>query len=344
MITKIKRKFNSLIHKEPYESLAYGVFWFLFLLVVVPLISLLVVIPLTIYRLVDWLLDSTLEVNTGYFDPKKYDEEREMAVIVTNCDVSEDSSSSYSKDIVLWAANAGFTVFAFCQSEESMKYYQTKNKETLTSRIIPIKVDITKDDDIQKAVSQISGWMNHFNLNDRNEDDTKEDQTKQRVVHALINNCGTSNTPGYFDWLDVTDCQESMNLNYFGMIRCCKAFVPIFKEQSKMLEGVSGGRIINITNISGLLPGSPFFWNYATTQHACQVFTEGLRKELSSFGIDVTTINPSYTQQQIVSGIETTVSKMWKTKMSVDKKQEYGEGNIDNMSFSQCACWASLHC
>jgi 11-cis-retinol dehydrogenase len=302
----ILQKLNSLVRKEPWASLAYGCCWTLVLCVLAPTLAVLVLIPFTMYRIIAWKLDW---MGVKEYDPKNNNNTtKELAIVVTGCD------SGFGKDIALWASsNVGFVVFAGCLNEESIVYYNGRNVETSTStsspRIIPILMDVTKDEDVANAAKVVSSWL--------------EEGEKQRVLHALVNNAGIT-IAGFFDWLDLSDIQRVMDVNYFGLIRCCKAFLPILKQQA-IQDVHKGGRIVNLTSVAGLVPGGPMGWNYSSSKHAAQTFTEGLRKEMAMFGIGVTSINPGFTQTPILESHTRQMDGLW-SRLSPEIREEYGRG------------------
>jgi len=51
------------------------------------------------------------------------------------------------------------------------------------------------------------------------------------------------------------------------------------------------GLIINTSSLVGRITG-PFFGTYAATKHALEAYSQGLRYELSPFGIDVVLVEP----------------------------------------------------
>jgi NAD(P)-dependent dehydrogenase (short-subunit alcohol dehydrogenase family) len=82
------------------------------------------------------------------------------AIFVTGCD------SGFGKEIVLWAANASFVVFAGCLKREFLNYYNdektTSSSSTSSStlrRVIPIIMNVTKDEDVARVASQVSAWI-----------------------------------------------------------------------------------------------------------------------------------------------------------------------------------------
>jgi NAD(P)-dependent dehydrogenase (short-subunit alcohol dehydrogenase family) len=115
-------------------------------------------------------------------------------------------------------------------------------------------------------------------------------------------------------------------VNYFGMVRCCKAFLPVLKEQA--VSGVhTDARILNITSMAGLVAqGAIGMAAYSASKHAANAFSHILRAEvLPSFQIQVSTINPSFHGTPLVHSMGDMVSKQWDS-LKNSTKSEYGEG------------------
>jgi NAD(P)-dependent dehydrogenase (short-subunit alcohol dehydrogenase family) len=117
------------------------------------------------------------------------------------------------------------------------------------------------------------------------------------------------------------------------MIRCCKAFLPLFKEQS-IQDTHRGGRIINITSMAGYISNGVMGMSaYTASKHAANAFSHILRTELiSSYHIQVCTVNPSFHKTPLVDTMDSVLAKTWET-LDPKIKEEYGEG-IHNESTS----------
>ncbi len=100
-------------------------------------------------------------------------------------------------------------------------------------------------------------------------------------IDVIINNAGI----GYRSFVELS--QDKMidaivSVNWLGVVKVCRAFIPIFREQNK-------GLFINVTSIAGLvnLPLGSF---YHSTKKAVESFSECMSYELSCFNIKVCTV------------------------------------------------------
>jgi short chain dehydrogenase len=110
-----------------------------------------------------------------------------------------------------------------------------------------------------------------------------------------------------------------VTVNFFGMVRCCKAFLPIFKNQVNR-----DCRIINITSMAGRFQAVPAMSAYAASKHAANAFSHGLRAECRSY-VQVTTVNPTFHSTPLVHNVPDTAQTVW-AKVDDATKQQYGEG------------------
>jgi short chain dehydrogenase len=112
------------------------------------------------------------------------------------------------------------------------------------------------------------------------------------------------------------------------MVRCCKAFLPLLKEQAT--SGIhTGARILNLTSMAGLISqGAIGLAAYSASKHAANTFSHILRTEVfPSFKIQVTTINPSFHGTPLVHAMGDMASKQWDS-LEYSIKAEYGEGTV----------------
>jgi short-subunit dehydrogenase len=112
-------------------------------------------------------------------------------------------------------------------------------------------------------------------------------------------------------------------VNYMGVVRCCKGFLPILKKQA-IEKTHTGARILNVVSMAGIIAG-PGMTPYFASKHAALAFTTGLRMELKAFGIQVSAVNPSFHETPLVNSIGDGLTGVWEG-LPEEKKKEYGEG------------------
>src|SRR5262249_17760579 len=114
-------------------------------------------------------------------------------------------------------------------------------------------------------------------------------------VHVLINNAGIS-VAGAVEALRLEHFQRAMAVNFWGVVHCCKAFLPHLRAAADRHEPAA---ICNVLSDFALL-SVPTKAAYASSKHAARAFTEALRAELHGTGIVVTAAYPGATATNLV--------------------------------------------
>jgi short-subunit dehydrogenase len=110
-------------------------------------------------------------------------------------------------------------------------------------------------------------------------------------VDIIVNNAGiTSSAP--FAEFDIELFDRIVKTNFFGVVNCCYAFLPILQRQAH-------GHIVNMSSMLGFV-GVPNQSAYVSTKFAIRGFTESLWAELDSSPIAVTGIYPGTIQSEIL--------------------------------------------
>jgi short-subunit dehydrogenase len=102
-------------------------------------------------------------------------------------------------------------------------------------------------------------------------------------IDVLVNNAGTIEV-GPFDSFTLDDYRDALDTHFWAALYAVDAVLPAMRARR-------GGNILNITSIGGRV-SVPHLLPYSTSKFALLGFSEGLRSELSRFGIAVTTVVP----------------------------------------------------
>jgi NAD(P)-dependent dehydrogenase (short-subunit alcohol dehydrogenase family) len=113
-------------------------------------------------------------------------------------------------------------------------------------------------------------------------------------LDALVNNAGFG-VAGAIEDTSIDEAREQFEVNFFSVLRMCRAVLPIMRERR-------AGYIVNIGSIGGLI-AIPFQGFYSASKFALEGFSEALRLEVGPLGIHVVLIEPgdhrtSFTQNR----------------------------------------------
>ena len=130
---------------------------------------------------------------------------------------------------------------------------------------LALTCDVRHREEIDRAVGLI---MHHF----------------QRI-DIWINNAGHGLLESIAN-MQMSDCREMFETNFFGTVEAMQAVVPIMRQQGS-------GAIINVSSVAGHIP-LPFNASYSATKFAMNAIGKAARIELAGTGIIVTTVCPGY--------------------------------------------------
>ncbi len=126
-----------------------------------------------------------------------------------------------------------------------------------------IQLDITKSEEIKKAVDQII--------------------SEQGKIDVLFNNAGYA-VYGAVETVTLEDAKRQFDVNLFGLAEMTKAVLPHMRAQKS-------GTIINTSSAGGRIYIPLGSW-YHATKHALEGWSDCLRLELKAFNINVVVIQP----------------------------------------------------
>lgn len=141
-------------------------------------------------------------------------------------------------------------------------------------------------------------------------------------IDLVINNAGVA-VAGNVGDVTLDDWKWQIDINLWGVIHGCHAFVPYFRKQGR-------GHVLNVASMAGLL-AVPGMAPYNVTKFAVVALSEALRGELLGTGVGVTVLCPSFFQTNIMNaaratGVDVGVAhqRMKATRIQADEVAECG--------------------
>jgi NAD(P)-dependent dehydrogenase (short-subunit alcohol dehydrogenase family) len=136
--------------------------------------------------------------------------------------------------------------------------------ESLGRRVLGVPCDVTSDGDLQRLRDEAISAMGH--------------------VELVMNNAGVA-LLGPPEHVPMAEWRRIFDINVFGVIRGCQAFVPYFRERGS-------GHIVNTASVAGLYAYSWDSIPYITSKFGAYGFSEGLYVYLKPQGIGVSVLCP----------------------------------------------------
>jgi len=156
-------------------------------------------------------------------------------------------------------------------------YAAARDPQTLTAlaqsdaRVVPIALDITDDTSVQAAAARLLD------------------------VDLVVNNAGVLLGARLIAAADLAAARQEMEVNYFGLLRMCRAFAPI-------LAANGGGTLINLLSILARM-ANPAGGGYSASKAAALSLTQAVRAELRAQGTRVIGVLPGYVDTTMIAGI-----------------------------------------
>jgi len=161
--------------------------------------------------------------------------------------------------------------------------------QAICEDVVYIHCDVTQDDDWAKASALLS--------------------ERWGGVDIVVNNAGVAGTAGTIDEVSLEDWDTVLNINLMGVVRGCKQFTPMFKQQKQ-------GYFVNIASAAGLM-NAPLMSSYNVSKAGVISLSETLSTELKRYGIGISVVCPAFfktnlteTLKSHVPGLNAKVEKM----------------------------------
>lgn len=166
------------------------------------------------------------------------------------------ASSGMGKETTRRLLREGYGVYAAARRVERMQ-----DLETLGA--VPLRMDVTKEDDVVSAVERIGA--------------------ERGGVDVLVNNAGFG-LYGAMEDTPLAEARRQFEVNLFGLARLTQLVLPHMREKRS-------GTIVNVSSMGGKIYTPLGSW-YHATKHALEGWSDCLRLELAPLGIRVVIVEP----------------------------------------------------
>ncbi len=204
---------------------------------------------------------------------------------MTTCQISKSNASGKNRTVFITGAGSGigkssaklfsqkgYKVFASYRKNEDRQYLEE------IDNVLPIKMDVTNQEDIESAFGTI------------------ERETHNEGLFALINNAGIVYSMP-FEFVDVTTARKVMETNVIAPLIVSQAFLPLLKKYSD--ENTIKSRVINITSWTAEMT-LPLLSVYSASKYSILGLTESMYYDLGLLGIHAVAASPGTTKTPIL--------------------------------------------
>jgi NAD(P)-dependent dehydrogenase (short-subunit alcohol dehydrogenase family) len=169
------------------------------------------------------------------------------------------SSTGIGRASALRLDREGFRVFAGVRNRGDAESLDAEGSDSLE----PVILDVTDEGTIEATRERI------------------KEQTGGRLA-GLVNNAGVA-MGGPIEALSLDALRQQLEVNVIGQVAVTQAMLPMIRAAK--------GRVCFISSIGGRV-ALPYVSPYAASKHAIEAVGDSLRREMMSFGVEVSIIEP----------------------------------------------------
>ncbi|KAJ9589699.1 hypothetical protein L9F63_017105, partial [Diploptera punctata] len=227
---------------------------------------------------------------------------QDRAVLITGCD------SGFGYALALRLRSMGAVVFAGCLKSQEGGANDLREKNLKNLHVV--QMDITSDEEVSAALEYVTAHL------------------PPKGLWGIVNNAGWS-TFGHVEWVPISVCKKSLEVNVWGMMRVIRAFLPLIRN--------SKGRIVNMSSGMGrrCAPGRA---SYCITKYGVEALSDCLRFEMRRWDVNVVIVEPgnfvNATGVFTPDSIRRDAAALW-GKIPEDIQQtytkEFFDGYVENM-------------
>jgi NAD(P)-dependent dehydrogenase (short-subunit alcohol dehydrogenase family) len=173
-------------------------------------------------------------------------------------------AASSKKVVLVTGASSGIgRACAELLAASGYRVYGASRRAVVGRAVESIAMDVTDDASVREAVAAVIA--------------------REGRIDIVVNNAGIG-IAGAVEDTSVEEAREQLEVNFFGVLRVCRAVLPVLRKQR-------ASYIVNIGSIGGLI-AIPYQGLYSASKFALEGLTESLRLETRQFGVHVVLIEP----------------------------------------------------
>jgi len=187
------------------------------------------------------------------------------------------ASSGIGAACVRVLASAGWDVLAAARRRERLEELAAAVRAAVpAARVLPLACDVNSDASVAAAFAEARAAFGRLD--------------------ALVNNAGFG-TYGAIADTPLERFRENMETNFFGVLRCTQAAIPLLRETARRSQRRWGASIVMVSSIVGRR-SFPGMSAYCASKFAVEGLAEALRAELAADRIAVSVVNPGVTKTE----------------------------------------------
>ncbi len=184
-----------------------------------------------------------------------------QAIVITGC------SSGFGYDLALTLARRGDRVYATMRAPDGKNADAARSlRDLATAENLDLRVldlDVTSDASVEAAAATV--------------------HDEAGAADVVVNNAGQMFV-GITEVFTADELATQLDVNVVGVHRVHRAFLPAMRE-------AGSGLVVNISSVAGRA-AIPFFGVYHASKWGLEGYSQGLRTELASSGVDVVLVEP----------------------------------------------------
>ena len=181
-------------------------------------------------------------------------------------------SRGIGKAIARELAREGADVAIVARNKADLEATARELAHETNRRVIALAADVTSKEQVERTVAQAARELGGLHI----------------LVNSGSSPGGSATATGPIETVVDEDLLQDFNVKYVGALRCCRAVIPLMKEQNwGRIINISGGNARNAGNLSG-----------GARNTALVHLTKTLGMQFGRHGITVNCIHPGTTRTE----------------------------------------------